>query len=45
MVDTNSGTAQLAAAPPLRPEYLRDAVATAEIGVVQKPLTVMQGVA
>ena len=42
MIDTNSGTAQLAAAPPLRPEYLRDTVATDEIGVVQKPLTVMQ---
>jgi NitT/TauT family transport system permease protein len=30
------------AGPPLRPEYLRDTVATADIGVVQKPLTVWQ---
>jgi NitT/TauT family transport system permease protein len=32
----------LVAAPPLRPEYLCDTVPTGEIGVVQKPLTLVQ---
>ena len=31
--------------PPLRPEYLCDTIATAEIGVVQKPLTLWQRLA
>jgi NitT/TauT family transport system permease protein len=30
------------AAPPLRPEYVRDVVASADIGVVQQPLTLWQ---
>jgi NitT/TauT family transport system permease protein len=33
------------AAPPLRPEYLRDVVAGRDIGVVQKPLTLWQRLA
>jgi sulfonate transport system permease protein len=33
------------AAPPLRPEYLRDVVASADIGVVQRPLTLSQQLA
>ena len=31
--------------PPLRPEYVRDTVASADIGVVEKPLTVWQRLA
>jgi NitT/TauT family transport system permease protein len=31
-----------AAAPPLRPEYVRDTVASGDIGVVQQPLTLSQ---
>ena len=34
-----------AAVPPIRPEYLRDAVAGNDIGVVQKPLTFWQRLA
>jgi NitT/TauT family transport system permease protein len=33
------------AAPPLRPEYVRDVVASADIGVVQQPLTLWQQLA
>ena len=33
------------AAPPLRPEYVRDVVASADIGVVQQPLTLWQRLA
>src|ERR1700733_11373557 len=33
------------AAPPSRPEYIRDTVASQDIGVVQKPLTIWQRLA
>jgi NitT/TauT family transport system permease protein len=42
MADTHTTAARLLAVPPLRPEYLRDIVASGDIGVVQKPLTVWQ---
>jgi NitT/TauT family transport system permease protein len=41
MTDMQS-VARLLAVPPLRREYLRDVVAGADIGVVQKPLTIVQ---
>ena len=41
MTDVQSAE-RLLAAPPLRREYLRDVIAGADIGVVQKPLTVLQ---
>jgi NitT/TauT family transport system permease protein len=42
MADPHTSAARLAAVPPLRPEYLRDIVASSDIGVMQKPLTVAQ---
>jgi NitT/TauT family transport system permease protein len=42
MVDAPSAASRRPAAPPLRPEYLRDVVAGDDIGVVQQPLTVWQ---
>ena len=41
MTDIQSAE-RLLAAPPLRREYLRDVIAGADIGVVQKPLTIVQ---
>jgi NitT/TauT family transport system permease protein len=42
MADTYAPVARLTVIPPLRPEYLRDTVASGDIGVVQKPLTIWQ---
>jgi NitT/TauT family transport system permease protein len=42
MADPHTPAARLAAVPPLRPEYLRDIVASSDIGVMQTPLTVAQ---
>jgi len=42
MADPHTSAARLAAVPPLRPEYLCDIVASSDIGVMQKPLTVAQ---
>jgi NitT/TauT family transport system permease protein len=42
MAETHIGAAQWAAAPPVRPEYLRETVASGDIGVVQKQLTLWQ---
>jgi NitT/TauT family transport system permease protein len=42
MADANTSAAGFSAAPPLRPEYLREVVAADDIGVVQKPLTTWQ---
>ncbi len=42
MVDAPMSAAGFSAVPPLRPEYLREVVAGADIGVVQKPLTLWQ---
>ena len=45
MAETQRRRPRKLAAPPLRPEYLRDTVAGADIGVVQKPLTMWQRLA
>jgi NitT/TauT family transport system permease protein len=45
MAETHISAAQWPAAPPVRPEYLRDVVASGDIGVVQKPLTLWQRLA
>ena len=42
MVDARTTVGLWPAAPPLRPEYLREIVAADDIGVVQQPLTVWQ---
>lgn len=42
MADTHMPLARLATVPPLRPEYLCDTIASGDIGVVQKPLTIWQ---
>jgi NitT/TauT family transport system permease protein len=42
MADAHMPAARLTTGPPLRPEYLRDTVASGDIGVVQKPLTLTQ---
>jgi sulfonate transport system permease protein len=42
MVDAHTTVGLWPAAPPLRPEYLREIVAADDIGVVQQPLTVWQ---
>jgi NitT/TauT family transport system permease protein len=42
MADAHMPAARLTTVPPLRPEYLRDTVASGDIGVVQKPLTLTQ---
>jgi NitT/TauT family transport system permease protein len=42
MADAHMPAARLTSVPPLRPEYLRDTVASGDIGVVQKPLTLTQ---
>ena len=42
MADTQITAARPRPAPPSRPEYLRDVVASGDIGVVQKPLTLWQ---
>jgi NitT/TauT family transport system permease protein len=42
MADTRTTAASVLAVPPLRAEYLRDVIASTDIGVVQKPLTVWQ---
>jgi NitT/TauT family transport system permease protein len=42
MAETQTIAARNLAAPPLRPEYLRDTIAGGDIGVVQRPLTVWQ---
>jgi NitT/TauT family transport system permease protein len=42
MVDAPMSAAGFSSVPPLRPEYLREVVAGADIGVVQKPLTLWQ---
>jgi NitT/TauT family transport system permease protein len=42
MVDAHTTVGLWPAAPPLRPEYLREIVAANNIGVVQQPLTVWQ---
>jgi NitT/TauT family transport system permease protein len=42
MADVHMPAARLTTVPPLRPEYLRDTVASGDIGVVQKPLTLTQ---
>jgi NitT/TauT family transport system permease protein len=42
MADTYASAARLPPLPPVRPEYLRDTVASGNLGVVQKPLTVWQ---
>jgi NitT/TauT family transport system permease protein len=45
MADADTPAARLSVLPPLRPEYLRDTVASGDIGVVQKPLTLAQRLA
>ncbi len=45
MVDARTTVGLWPAAPPLRPEYLREIVAADDIGVVQQPLTVWQQLA
>jgi NitT/TauT family transport system permease protein len=42
MADTQITAARPRPVPPSRPEYLRDVVASRDIGVVQKPLTLWQ---
>ena len=42
MADTQITAARPRPVPPSRPEYLRDVVASGDIGVVQKPLTLWQ---
>ena len=42
MADTRTTVALQPAVPPSRPEYLRDVVASGDIGVVQKPLTLWE---
>ncbi len=42
MADTHVPAPRVIPLPPLRPEYLCDTVAGADIGVVEKPLTVWQ---
>ena len=45
MADTQITAARPRPVPPSRPEYLRDVVASGDIGVVQKPLTLWQRLA
>jgi NitT/TauT family transport system permease protein len=42
MADTYASAVRLPPLPPVRPEYLRDTVASGDLGVVQKPLTLWQ---
>ncbi|MEA2948155.1 MAG: sulfonate transport system permease protein, partial [Alphaproteobacteria bacterium] len=42
MADVHTVAARSTVLPPLRPEYLCDTIASGDIGVVQKPLTVWQ---
>ncbi len=42
MADTHMALGRIATLPPLRPEYLSETVASGDIGVVQKPLTIWQ---
>jgi NitT/TauT family transport system permease protein len=42
MADTHAAAARSTTIPPLRPEYLCETIASGDIGVVQKPLTVWQ---
>jgi NitT/TauT family transport system permease protein len=42
MADTYAPATRLPPLPPVRPEYLRDTVASGDLGVVQKPLTLWQ---
>ena len=42
MAETHISVAPWPAAPPVRPEYLREPVASGDIGVVEKPLTLWQ---
>jgi NitT/TauT family transport system permease protein len=42
MADTYASAVRLPPLPPVRPEYLRDTLASGDLGVVQKPLTLWQ---
>jgi NitT/TauT family transport system permease protein len=42
MADTYAPATRLPPLPPVRPEYLRDTLASGDLGVVQKPLTLWQ---
>ena len=42
MADADVSATRLPPLPPVRPEYLRDTLASGDLGVVQKPLTLWQ---